>query len=101
MLVLSRQLEEEIVIGNDIRVKVLSVSGNSVRLGITAPQAISVHRSEIHDEICRQNQVAAAVTTQDLSRMMESKQWAVSKEQVTDNDPATATVGAPRPPRIH
>ena len=80
MLVLTRQLEEEIVIGNDIRVKVLSISGNSIRLGISAPQAVSIHRSEIYDEICRQNQVAATVTFEDLTRIVDSGQWAGTAE---------------------
>ena len=48
MLVLSRRLGEEIVIGNNIRVKVVLVKGDKVRLGISAPASIPVDRSEIH-----------------------------------------------------
>ncbi len=47
MLVLSRKSNEEIVIGGNIRVKILEISGNRVRLGITAPNHVPVLREEI------------------------------------------------------
>ena len=48
MLVLTRKADQEIVIADNIRVKVLEVRGNQVRLGIVAPKKISVHRAEIN-----------------------------------------------------
>lgn len=51
MLVLSRRLGETIVIGDDVRVTVLSISGGQVRLGIAAPKEVSVHREEVHQRI--------------------------------------------------
>lgn len=51
MLVLTRKAEEEIVIADRIRVKVLEVRGNQVRLGIVAPKEISVHRAEVHEAV--------------------------------------------------
>lgn len=48
MLVLTRRPGEEIVIGDDIRVRVLSVSGNRVRLAFEAPLTTGIHRAEIH-----------------------------------------------------
>lgn len=47
MLVLSRKVGEEIVIGDRIRVKVLSVRGNQIRLGFTAPQDVQIQREEL------------------------------------------------------
>ncbi len=47
MLVLSRRSGEEIVIGGGIRIKVVSVKGNQVRIGVTAPRSVSVDRQEI------------------------------------------------------
>jgi carbon storage regulator len=47
MLVLTRKLGEAIQIGDDVSVEVLEVRGNRVRLGITAPNAVSVNRSEL------------------------------------------------------
>jgi carbon storage regulator len=47
MLVLSRKIGEEIVIGDNIRVTVVAIRGNQVRLGISAPDDVSIHRSEL------------------------------------------------------
>lgn len=51
MLVLTRKLKESIMIGDDIEVVVLSNDGTKVRLGIQAPSAVPVHRTEIYEEI--------------------------------------------------
>jgi carbon storage regulator len=48
MLVLTRRIGEVIVINEDIRVTVVSINGNRVRLGISAPESVSVDREEIH-----------------------------------------------------
>jgi carbon storage regulator len=48
MLVLTRKLGEEIVIGDTIRVKVVAVQGDRVRLGIEAPRSVAVDRLEVH-----------------------------------------------------
>jgi len=59
VLVLSRKLNQAIMIGDDIRIVVVSVDRDQVKLGIDAPRAIAVHRSEIYEEIQRQNREAA------------------------------------------
>ena len=51
MLVLSRRLGETLVIGDNVEVTVLGMSGNQVRLGIAAPKDISVHREEVYQRI--------------------------------------------------
>jgi carbon storage regulator len=63
MLVLKREVGEKVVIGNEIIIEVLSVSGASVRLGITAPGETSVHRFEIYAEIQNANQTASRPET--------------------------------------
>ena len=54
MLVLSRQKDESIMIGDDVEIIIVDVRGNKVRLGITAPKSIPVHRREIYDAIQRE-----------------------------------------------
>ena len=51
MLVLTRQTEESIIVGDDVEIVVVAVSGNRVRLGINAPRSIPVHRREVYDAI--------------------------------------------------
>ena len=51
MLVLSRRVGEEVVIAGNIRVTVVSVEGGKVRLGVSAPAAVPVHRKEVHDRL--------------------------------------------------
>jgi len=54
MLVLSRQKDESIMIGDNVEITIVDVRGDKVRLGITAPREISVHRREIYDAIQRE-----------------------------------------------
>lgn len=51
MLVLSRQLDESIMIGDTIRITVVDIRGDKVRLGIDAPRDVSVHRHEVYTAI--------------------------------------------------
>ena len=51
MLVLSRGKNESIIIGSDIEITIVNINGNRVRLGITAPRDISVHRREVYEAI--------------------------------------------------
>jgi carbon storage regulator len=70
MLVLTRQANEEIVIGDDIRITVLSVTGGQVRIGISAPQHLPVHRREVYDAICTENAKAANASPEALRRVL-------------------------------
>lgn len=58
MLVLSRKSNQSLVIDGRITVKVVRIEGDAVKLGISAPQDIPVHRQEVYDEIQRNNQRA-------------------------------------------
>lgn len=51
MLILTRRISESIIIGNNVKITVLGVKGNQVRLGIEAPKEVSVHREEIYERI--------------------------------------------------
>jgi carbon storage regulator len=76
MLVLSRQLDEEIVIGDSIRLKVVALSGHQVRLGIVAPAEIPIMRAEIYEAIARQNETAAAASPETLHDVLQSRRKA-------------------------
>ena len=54
MLVLSRRKDMSIMVGEDIEIKILDIRGKSVRLGITAPKSVTVHRKEIFEAIKQQ-----------------------------------------------
>jgi carbon storage regulator len=58
MLVLSRQKDESIMIGDDVEITIVDVRGDKVRLGITAPKEIPVHRREVYEAIQREKQEA-------------------------------------------
>ena len=59
MLVLSRQRDESIKIGDDIEITIVDIRGEKVRLGISAPPHIPVHRKEVYEAIQRENEAAA------------------------------------------
>jgi carbon storage regulator len=59
MLVITRKVDEAIVIGDGIEIRVLRVGRDGVRLGITAPSDVAVHRHEIYNAICDANASAA------------------------------------------
>lgn len=65
MLVLSRQRDESIIIGDNIVITVVDIRGDKVRLGIDAPTEIPVHRQEIYDAIQRENLRASRITPKD------------------------------------
>lgn len=59
MLVLSRQRDESIIIGDNVVITVVDVRGDKVRLGIEAPVEVSVHRREVYEAIQRENRRAS------------------------------------------
>jgi carbon storage regulator len=60
MLILSRKLNESIVIDGRITVKLVRIDGEVIKLGITAPADVPVHRQEVYEEIRLSNEAAAA-----------------------------------------
>lgn len=67
MLVLSRQRDESIIIGDNVQVTIVDIRGDKVRLGIVAPAEVSVHRKEVYDAIQRENRKAADVSAADVA----------------------------------
>lgn len=69
MLVLSRQRDETIMIGDEIEITVVDIRGDKVRLGISAPTRIAVHRKEVYEAIKKENEQAAKIAGPDLSSL--------------------------------
>jgi carbon storage regulator len=67
MLVLSRQRDETIMIGDEIEITVVDIRGDKVRLGINAPSRIAVHRKEVYEAIRAENQRASQLVQPDLA----------------------------------
>ncbi len=66
MLILTRKLNESIMIG-DVEVKITSLKGDYVKLGIKAPREVPIHRKEIYDVIQKENMEAAQTKITDIS----------------------------------
>ncbi len=65
MLVLTRKPGETVMLGEDIQVKIVSVDGDQVKIGIEAPRALKIYRREVYEAIQRENE--AALEASDLS----------------------------------
>jgi carbon storage regulator len=63
MLILARKQGEAIQIGNGIEIKVISIQGDQVKIGIEAPKTVEVYRKEIYEQIQEENKQAATTTT--------------------------------------
>ena len=72
MLVLSRQRDESIIIGDNVVVTIVDVRGDKVKLGIDAPREVSVHRQEVYEAIQRENRQAALLKPQDAQLLPPS-----------------------------
>jgi carbon storage regulator len=62
MLILSRKINEKIMLGEDISVSIIEIRGDQVRLGVDAPKSVKVFRQEVFDAIKAENKAAAAST---------------------------------------
>lgn len=72
MLVLSRQRDETIMIGDEIEISIVDIRGDKVRLGINAPTRIAVHRKEVYDAIKRENTQAARLGANDIDSLAQT-----------------------------
>lgn len=82
MLVLSRQRDESIMIGDDVEITIVDVRGDKVRLGITAPKTIPVHRREIYDAIQREKaEKTGGTDAQDTSKEARGDTGKADKEE--------------------
>ncbi len=76
MLLLTRKIDESIVIGDDIIIKVVSAEDGKVKLGISAPRDVSIHRFEVYLSIQEENRQAAVnkeISMKDLDSLIKTK----------------------------
>ena len=93
MLVLTRKRDESIMIGDDIKIIVVDVRGDQVKLGIEAPRHIPVHREEVYKEIQEENRRAALRETQDLSALDQVLQRPIGLSAGTEQTPRQTESG--------
>ena len=86
MLVLSRQRDESIMIGDDVEITIVDVRGDKVRLGITAPKSIPVHRREIFDAIQREKKQKEAAEAAEAGESGEAGESSEEAKDVPDKD---------------
>ena len=87
MLVLSRQRDETIMIGDDVEITVVDIRGDKVRLGIDAPTEIPVHRREVYEAIQRENLRASQLDPKDTRNL-------------GSENPTTTPLPSPRTPSV-
>ncbi|MBS2771207.1 carbon storage regulator CsrA [Anoxybacteroides rupiense] len=71
MLVLTRKLKEAIQIGDDIEITILSINGDQVKLGISAPKQVEIHRKEVYLAIQDENQQATLASKASLAELYQ------------------------------
>ncbi len=94
MLVLSRQRDEAIIIGDGIEITVVDIRGDKVRLGIAAPREVQVHRKEVYEAIRRENAEASRIEFDDLSLADEGARRMTRQRRGTRNAQVAPTPGA-------
>jgi len=90
VLILTRRVGENVIVGDDIVISVIEVRGDAVRIGIQAPRSLSVHREEVWLELQKSNSRAA--------RPDDSAVGATVKELLRDGEDAPGRAAPPSPP---
>jgi carbon storage regulator len=97
MLVLSRQRDETIMIGDEIEITVVDIRGDKVRLGITAPTRIAVHRKEVYDAIKAENQRASQINGPEMDLLRRSISPGPTRSRPFTRPPSLASLASPKP----
>jgi len=71
MLVLTRKSDEAIRLGDEIRITVIEIKGNQVRLGIEAPRDVRIHREEVYEKIMKENVMSSGISMEEFEKLKE------------------------------
>ncbi|MGI6102964.1 MAG: carbon storage regulator CsrA [Bacillota bacterium] len=71
MLVLARRMGESLMIGDNIEVKLLSIDGDTVRIGIKAPKDVVILRKELYSQVAEVNRSAVEASSADIARFSD------------------------------
>lgn len=91
MLVLTRRSDESLVINNDIVITILSIEGDKVKVGITAPREIAVLRKELWDAINDQNKIAELLSVNPESASFDTLRKFLSEETSREEEKTEQT----------
>ncbi|MFH1740728.1 MAG: carbon storage regulator CsrA [bacterium] len=97
MLVLSRKRDESIIIGDNVVVTIIDIKGEQVKLGVSAPKAISIHRKEVYEAIQAENLAASRPEAQNLASLAKVLAKASPAGGGDRQVPKTAALAASRP----
>jgi carbon storage regulator len=92
MLVLSRQRDETIMIGDEIEISIVDIRGDKVRLGINAPTRIAVHRKEVYEAIRRENTQAAKLGATDLDSLAQTIKPGPARRAQRNDEKSTTNI---------
>ncbi|NPV42739.1 MAG: carbon storage regulator CsrA [Firmicutes bacterium] len=81
MLVLSRKPGQSIIIGDNIKITLIEIQGEQVKLGIEAPKSIVVYRMEVYEEIAKQNRLSLETAGADITGILEFLENKVKEEE--------------------
>ncbi|PKK92000.1 MAG: carbon storage regulator [Candidatus Wallbacteria bacterium HGW-Wallbacteria-1] len=71
MLVLTRKLNQSIMVGDEIEIKIIEIKHGQVKIGVTAPRNVKVHRSEVYEEIQKENLRASQAKPENLGKLSD------------------------------
>jgi carbon storage regulator len=95
MLILTRKPGESVYIGDDIKVTLMEIKGNQVRVGVEAPSSVRIYREEIYLQILEENKSAAALSADAPADLGDvAKNWKSQKPQALSGLPTTKRKGS-------
>lgn len=98
MLVLTRKLNESIMIGEDIEIVIVDIKHNQIKVGVKAPRNVQVHRKEVFEEIQKENEEAAMRSNKDTIGKLSSMLKGIRKVKAPENKtPGVIRTNKPQP----